>query len=163
MPPPSGQPLEWSVGVRRRPGRAGVVPQFPPGPARRSCRESRCAPIAAPTGNDGGLQPDLPALGAGRAVSGALGDHPALRIEGQSLPQGWGISWLTQGWGLHPTSNNKLSEQRNSFVAVQPLILRHIAPVSRERVAPSHQRPGPAAWGRQARACDGRPVARYRD
>src|SRR5436190_24151432 len=40
-----------------------------------------------------------------------VGRHPAFRIEDQSLPEGWGISWFTQGWELRPPSIIKLSVQ----------------------------------------------------
>src|SRR6266545_3889571 len=38
-----------------------------------------------------------------------LAHLPAFRIDGQSLPEGRGISWFTQGWELHPSSAVKLS------------------------------------------------------
>jgi hypothetical protein len=49
-----------------------------------------------------------------QAVSGwwvrpPLAHLPAFRIDGQSLPEGRGISWFTQGWESHPSSAVKLS------------------------------------------------------
>src|SRR6266849_4207992 len=71
----------------------------------------------------------------GHWVHPRLAHPPAFRIDGQSLPEGRGISWFTQGWELHPPSAIKLSVQAMPFEPALPFVPRQ-TPVSKERVAP---------------------------
>src|SRR5262245_8292838 len=118
------------------------------------------------SGDDASLVPSLAlSIASCQAVVGCwvhprLAHPPAFRIDGRSLPEGGSISWFTQGWELRPPSAIKLSAQVVPFEPALPLIPRQ-TPVSRERVAPIHRRPGCVVSDEREAARDGSSAGRY--